>query len=191
MSDTPETSNFIKGLADHLAFMFPEGTRQQVAKAAADYVLASAGFGRFVNAYSEQNQSDRNKRYIEAARRRWHDDGQIEIDDHPVVSDGADNGAYVMAWVWASDDDFEPEPGPTYAVWFAEQEQVDSAPGGDFPGPWTWTHDQDFTCDDDPDGRGARRSAHEYARHLRNTYPCAYVAVLPAGKRPLPIRADG
>lgn len=132
----------------------------------------------------------RQHRYIEAARRLWHDDDQVTIDDCPVVSDGADDGAYVMAWVWVSDDDLEPEPGPTYSVWIAEQEEeVDLAPGGHFPGPWTWICDQDFTCDDDPDGRGARRSAHERARYLRNTYPCAYVAVLPAGRRPLPIHA--
>jgi hypothetical protein len=51
------------------------------------------------------------KQYIEAARRLKHRDGELEIDDHPVVSSGEDAGAYVMAWVWISDNDagFFPE----------------------------------------------------------------------------------
>ena len=52
---------------------------------------------------------------------------------------------------------------------------------------WHWIWDCSYTCDDDPDGRGARAAAHEYARYLRSTYPCAFVAVRPAGKPPLPI----
>lgn len=134
----------------------------------------------FLRAIEERHKTygRRQHRYIEAARRLWHDDGQIEIDDHSVVSDGCGDGAYVMAWVWVSDDDLDPEPGPTYAVWIAE------------PDAWQWIHDQDFTCDDDPDSTGARRSAHAYARSLRTTYHCAYVAVRPAGKRPLPIRVN-
>jgi len=63
------------------------------------------------------------------------------------------------------------------------------APGGTFLGDnWVWTFDQSFTCDDDPDGKGARLHAHEYARYLRNTYPCAFAAVRPSGKCPLPIK---
>lgn len=31
-------------------------------------------------------------------------DGECEIDDHAVVS-GSDEGAYVMAWVWVSNED--------------------------------------------------------------------------------------
>ena len=54
--------------------------------------------------------------------------------------------------------------------------------------PWVWACDQSFSCDDDPDGKGALQSAHAYARHLRNTYPCAFVAVRPSGKSPLPIK---
>lgn len=29
----------------------------------------------------------------------------IEVDDNAIVSKGDDNGAYVMAWVWVSDED--------------------------------------------------------------------------------------
>ena len=80
-------------------------------------------------------------------------------------------------WEWVEIQlENDPDPGPTYAVWIAE------------PPQWQWVHDQDFTCDDDPDGAGARASAHQYARYLRNTYPCAYVAVRPAGQQPLAVR---
>lgn len=99
------------------------------------------------------------------------------------------SGAWVAARVWVWDDRLEPEPGPTYDVWIAEQECLGPGPGGAFLGDnWVWAFDQSFTCDDDPDGKGARQSAHEYARHLRSTYPCAYVGVYPAGKHPLPIK---
>jgi len=65
------------------------------------------------------------------------------------------------------DDELEPGPGPSYDVWIAE------------PDEWEWRFDQRFTCEDDPDGKGAR--------HLRQTYHCAYVAVRPTGEKPLPI----
>jgi hypothetical protein len=70
------------------------------------------------------------------------------------------------------------EPGPTYDVWIAE------------PDSWAWRScGMTFTCDDDPDGEGARQNAHTYARYLRNTFPCAFVAVRAASKGlPLPIR---
>ena len=57
------------------------------------------------------------------------------------------------------------QPGPSYDVWIAE------------PDEWEWVFDQTFTCDDDPDGGGARHRAHDYAHYLRATYPCAFVAV--------------
>ena len=113
--------------------------------------------------------------YRDAAHRIWHDDGRIEIDDDAQISRGDSNGAYVQAWVWVNDDELEPNPGPAYDTWIAE------------PDDWEWIHAQRFTCEDDPDGKGARRSAHEYARWLRKTYPCAYVAVCPAEKAPLPV----
>ena len=43
-------------------------------------------------------------RYIKAARRMWHRDGEIEIDDWTVISP-SDDGAYVQSWVWISNDD--------------------------------------------------------------------------------------
>lgn len=53
--------------------------------------------------YGEQQ-----KRYIEAAQRIYNDEGRIEVDDETAVSDGCDSGAYVMAWVWVSNEDLAP-----------------------------------------------------------------------------------
>lgn len=44
---------------------------------------------------------------IKAARALYHKDGEIEIDDHPIVSSGGDRGSYVAAWVWIYDTDAE------------------------------------------------------------------------------------
>ena len=151
-------------------------------------VLDESLFGSYINAYSERYDNDRYRSYRQAAQDRAVD-GELEIDDCAVISAGDDDGAYVMAWLWVPDDELPPEPGPTYSVWVAEPFNEDSP--GWIPDistlEWRWIHDETFTCDDDPDGIGARRNAHEYARYLRQTYPCAYVAVLPAGKAPKPI----
>jgi hypothetical protein len=37
---------------------------------------------------------------IELAREQWASDGEIEIDDNAIISEGEDPGAYVQAWVW-------------------------------------------------------------------------------------------
>ena len=42
--------------------------------------------------------------YVAAARRLFHRDGEIEIDDNARVSRGSDPGAYVQAWVWVAND---------------------------------------------------------------------------------------
>ena len=47
--------------------------------------------------------------YRDAARSIWGQDGQLEIDDDAPVSKGEDDGAYVQAWVWVSDDEVAAE----------------------------------------------------------------------------------
>jgi hypothetical protein len=42
--------------------------------------------------------------YFEAAKARQND-GTLEIDDNAIVSLGADNGAYVEAWIWVEASD--------------------------------------------------------------------------------------
>lgn len=78
------------------------------------------------------------------------------------------------------ENDSESQPGPTYSVWISEPEDLPHS--GETM--WRWRHEQDFTCSDDPEGRGARASAHGYARYLRKTYPASLVAVRPAGMAP-------
>ena len=79
-------------------------------------------------------------------------------------------------WEWV--EDLADRAGPTYDVWIAE------------PDNWEWQScGMTFTCSDDPNGDGARQHAHDHARYLRNTYPCAFVAVRAATKGlPLPVR---
>jgi hypothetical protein len=45
------------------------------------------------------------REYIEAARKKWHRDGEIEIDWQTEVSVSDDGGAYVQAWVWVSNEE--------------------------------------------------------------------------------------
>ena len=56
-----------------------------------------------IDQYTSPESKD--QRYRDAAAQQsWVRDGECEIDDHAVVS-GSDEGAYVMAWVWASRED--------------------------------------------------------------------------------------
>jgi len=47
-----------------------------------------------------------NDQYIRAARKGWHEDGVIEVDEKAKVSKpdtndkNAEQGAYVQAWIW-------------------------------------------------------------------------------------------
>ena len=53
-----------------------------------------------------ESKSKKRKRYVEAAQKRQ-EDGKIEIDDDAVVSYGEDPVAYVMAWIWVSDEELK------------------------------------------------------------------------------------
>ncbi|MBN8644045.1 MAG: hypothetical protein J0L61_02255 [Planctomycetes bacterium] len=53
---------------------------------------------------AEVDEATRAK-YVEAARREYEREGEIEIDDSAEVSMGDDPGAYVQAWVWVSNDE--------------------------------------------------------------------------------------
>ncbi|MGO9269820.1 MAG: hypothetical protein ACLQOO_06130 [Terriglobia bacterium] len=56
--------------------------------------------------FGERN--DRERRIAELARQHLTQEGQVEVDDTTVVSEGKDNGGYVMAWLWV---DFAGVPG--------------------------------------------------------------------------------
>jgi hypothetical protein len=63
--------------------------------------------------YTKKDKA-KNLRYVEAAKRLFHEEGSIEIDDNAKVSKGDANGAYVEAWVWVSNDELKPVK--TYTV---------------------------------------------------------------------------
>jgi len=132
-------------------------------------------------------------RYIKAARAKFAGDDDVDVLNIIEDSDVID-GVWVKALIFVRDDELESISGPTYDVWIGElkphkfMDPNSLLFGGKTVELWTWAFDQSFTCKDDPDGKGARQSAHRYARHLRDTYPCAFVAVRPSGKCPLPIK---
>jgi hypothetical protein len=137
--------------------------------------------------------TDISPRYRQAARERF-DTGEGDV----VVCEGAtvevDNereGAWVHAQLWVPRECLDPGPGPTYDVWIAERSRDDLAPGGHFPGAWAWAHaGATFTCDDDPDGKGARQVDKQRmstpATCGRLIPLCAFVAVRSTSKPPLP-----
>jgi hypothetical protein len=43
--------------------------------------------------------------YIKAAHENHYREGELEFDDSAVVSESDDEGAYVMAWVWVTDEE--------------------------------------------------------------------------------------
>lgn len=66
---------------------------------------------RTVHSFSEAIQAfgvDRDKDpYAIVAARHFGSEGEIEIDDRTVVSQG-EGGAYVLAWLWVSNEDLQP-----------------------------------------------------------------------------------
>jgi hypothetical protein len=56
-------------------------------------------FGEVVNLFGESSDNP----YVAAALDKQKD-GEIEVNDPAVVSPGDDPGAYVMAWIWVSDE---------------------------------------------------------------------------------------
>lgn len=64
--------------------------------------------------------TNRELRIAQLARQLLNREGELEVDDRAVVSEGDDNGAYVMAWVYLDfsglaglDKETVGEPGPS------------------------------------------------------------------------------
>ena len=55
-------------------------------------------FADCIRFFGERNARER--RIVELARTRLLQEGELEIDDVAVISEGPDNGSYVMAWAW-------------------------------------------------------------------------------------------
>lgn len=52
----------------------------------------------------EQQRKKREDGIRKLALKRFHKEGDLEFDPNVVVSEGDDNGAYVMAWKWVAFD---------------------------------------------------------------------------------------
>lgn len=57
--------------------------------------------------FSEEELAKREKAIADLARKQYHIEGTVEIDDLPVISEVEANGAYVAAWVWVDFADTE------------------------------------------------------------------------------------
>lgn len=69
--------------------------------------LFLAGCGPFNNAYAAATYTPYMLAAIEAARQR-EKEGELEIDDFPLVSHIEGNGGcYVQSWVWVNDDEID------------------------------------------------------------------------------------
>ena len=65
-----------------------------------------------INCEDEMKQPTR-KQMIAAARGQYQTEGEIEIDDNAKLSraeGNPDDGAFVQAWVWVSDEEASQEP---------------------------------------------------------------------------------
>jgi len=50
-------------------------------------------------------EDQRREKYVEAAKRLYEREGEIEIDENAELSDSGDPGEYVQAWVWVPQDE--------------------------------------------------------------------------------------
>jgi hypothetical protein len=80
----------------------------------------------FALAEVDAPRSDEESAFLIQAQDEWAKDGEIEIDDHAVVSVSDDGGAYVQAWVWVDgpedDDGFEECPSCLDPMSYDEQD---------------------------------------------------------------------
>lgn len=49
---------------------------------------------------TDKDETARNERILELAKEQHQRDGECEIDDNAVISEGGENGTYVQSWVW-------------------------------------------------------------------------------------------
>lgn len=78
-------------------YMLDYWTDAEDAEGAGDVICPACYLENSPNATSEVV---RDEAIRELARNTIEKEGEIEIDSDALVSDGADNGAYVQAWVW-------------------------------------------------------------------------------------------
>ncbi len=66
--------------------------------------LQAAGL-TFADCVSCFGVSADNDPYLKAAHEHHYREGELEFDDTAIISESDDEGAYVMAWVWVTDEE--------------------------------------------------------------------------------------
>lgn len=64
-----------------------------------DLIARGLRFSQVLPAFAERNTPEA-KAVIAKARDTIEREGELEIDDSTIISEGADDGAYVLCWVW-------------------------------------------------------------------------------------------
>jgi hypothetical protein len=59
----------------------------------------------FTDCFSYFGVSAEDNPYLKAAHERHYREGVLEFDDPAVISESDGGGAYVMAWVWVTDEE--------------------------------------------------------------------------------------
>lgn len=78
--------------------------------AALDALVAKGlGFGHCTHYFAKQSDQLELAQYLEwGTDHRLLSDGTLELADPGIVSKGDDPGAYVLAWLWIADSEFDP-----------------------------------------------------------------------------------
>jgi hypothetical protein len=85
-----EAMGFFPHLREHVAF---------TSEALAQHILRNLTVPSFQSAWASTHQGERELAYISRAQEQSKE-GEIEVDDGALVSEGCDDGAYVQAWMW-------------------------------------------------------------------------------------------
>jgi hypothetical protein len=87
-----EQMGSISDLREHVAF---------TSEALALLILRNCALPSFQSAWVSVHQGERELAYIARAQEQARE-GEIEVDDDALVSEGCDDGAYVQAWMWVN-----------------------------------------------------------------------------------------
>ena len=84
-----------------------ERHRQELNQKLLSLIADGLLFSQCINAFGKDVADDW---YVQQAKREFHEEGFIEIDDTSVVSisEAEAEGAYVLGWLWVDKPDLEP-----------------------------------------------------------------------------------
>lgn len=74
-------------------------------------IRAGLSLSGFLDLYREEKPpTERQQRLMAKACDLYHRDGELEIDENAICSDGVDAGGYVLCWRWVDEDEPDEEP---------------------------------------------------------------------------------